>query len=80
MIFFLRWLELTFLLFRADEDGLDGTCFWSLTILLLLFIALLLLLLYDAAETELLLFKLALVAWILFVECKASGDWTELLL
>ena len=75
MTFFLRWLELTFLLFLADDDdGLDGMCFWSLTILLVL------LLLYDAAVTELLLFKFALVAWILFVECKANGDWTELLL
>lgn len=79
MTFFLRWFELTFLLFLAEDDALDGTCFWSFAILLLLFIALLLLL-YDAAVTELLLFKLALVAWILFVECKANGDWTELLL
>ena len=83
MTFFLRWFELTFLLLLADDDeGLDGICLgWSFAILLLLFIALLLLLLYDeAAETELLLFKLALAAWILFVECKANGDWTELLL
>lgn len=78
MTFFLRWFELTFLLILADE--LDGICFWSFTILLLLFIALLLLLLYDADVTELLLFKLAFVAWMLFVECKANGDWTELLL
>lgn len=85
MIFFLRWFEeLTCLLFLAEAGALDGICFWwSFAIaLLLLFIALLLLLLYDeeAAVTELLLFKLALDAWILFVECKANGDWTELLL
>lgn len=79
MTFFLRWFELTDLLFRADDDELDGIFLWSFAILLLLFIALLLLL-YEAAVTELLLFKLALDAWILFVECKANGDWTELLL
>jgi hypothetical protein len=47
----------------------------------LLFIALLLLL-YDeeAAVTELLLFMPALDVWMLLVECKAKGDWTELLL
>ena len=80
MTFFFRWFELTCLLFLAEAGAPDGICF-SFAILLLLFIALLLLL-YDeeAAVTELLLFKLALEAWILFVECKAKGDWTELLL